>query len=470
MLFDSPAYFAALLAITLIYWRLSHGSQNRLLLLFSYIFYAWWDWRFAGLLAVSTVVDFICANIIADPRFARHRKSALVFSIALNLVFLGTFKYLNFFIDSATVLLNALGFNVDRHILNLLLPPGISFYTFQAISYIVDVYKGKITPSRSPTEYALFISFFPHLVAGPIQQPSHLLPQVEKPRTYDASMVTEGLLLIVSGLFRKCVIADQCALIANAAFAGQLGPASVFTVLCGTYAFAWQIYGDFSGYSNIARGSAQLLGFHFPVNFRQPYFSASVQEFWRRWHISLGNWLRDYLYISLGGNQKGEKRTYLNLIITMLLGGLWHGANMTFVVWGLIHGCWLALERRLKANSAPTSTKPSMLRALGARIFVFHMVCLAWIFFRADSVGGALQFLEGLTHSGSFTAIAPFAGVIAILSAALLTLDLLEASRDEDALASKGPAWLQALVVIVFLVGVILFSANSTNAFIYFQF
>ncbi len=472
MLFDSPIYFLALLAITLLYWQLTHPRQNQLLLVFSYVFYAWWDWRFVGLLAISTAVDYLCALAITNPKFSHHRKTALVISVSMNLVFLGTFKYLNFFIDSMATLLATLGIDVDRHVLSILLPPGISFYTFQAISYMVDVYKGRIPPSRSPVDYALFISFFPHLVAGPIQQPSHLLPQVASPRNFDRARVSEGLLLIVSGLFRKCVIADQCALIANAAFRGELGHASLFTVLVGTYAFAWQIYGDFSGYSNIARGSAQLLGFHFPINFRQPYFSDSIQDFWRRWHISLGNWLRDYLYIPLGGNQKGPIRTYVNLVITMVLGGLWHGANLTFLIWGLMHGCWLAIERRLNASSSGSGSprRPSLLASLARKVFVFHLVCLAWVFFRADSAHAALQFLAGLLQGGSFKAIQPFAILIAVMGSALLCLDLLEAWRKEEVLATRASWPVQCAVIVGFMSLIFLFSANATSAFIYFQF
>ena len=233
--------------------------------------------------------------------------------------------------------------NVNRTVLAILLPPGISFYTFQEVAYIVDVYNRRLKPAKSLMDYALFISLFPHLIAGPIQRPSHLLPQVQNERKFNGDRFFSGLMLILSGLFRKCVIADNCALLANAAFAGKLGEPSLPVVLLGTYAFAWQIYGDFSGYSDIARGSAQLLGFHFMVNFRQPYLATSLQDFWRRWHISLSTWLRDYLYIPLGGSRGGEAKTNRNLMTTMLLGGLWHGANWTFVLWGGIHGVGLAV-------------------------------------------------------------------------------------------------------------------------------
>ena len=358
MLFDSPVYLLSLTLVVLFYWRLKHSAQNNFLLVFSYFFYGWWDWRFLGLIAVSTVVDYYCALVVAGESSTARRRIALTISVSLNLAFLGFFKYFNFFADSLHAALASLGIEISRPALAIILPPGISFYTFQAIAYMVDVYKRRIPVTRSLRDYALFISFFPHLIAGPIQRPNHLLPQVANRRVFNSRKVADGILLILSGLFRKCVIADQCALLANAAFSGSFGSSSAAVVAIGMYAFAWQIYGDFSGYSNIARGSAQLLGFHFMVNFRQPYLATSLQDFWRRWHISLSSWLRDYLYVGLGGNRAGTARTYRNLFLTMVLGGLWHGANWTFVIWGAMHGAWLSIERALfpaRASAAKDS-------------------------------------------------------------------------------------------------------------------
>src|SRR5579862_6953313 len=277
---------------------------------------------------------------------------------------------------------NTFGFRVSRHFLRIILPPGISFYTFQEVAYIVDVYKGKIRSAESFIDYALFISLFPHLIDGPIQRPSHLLPQVQNDRKFGEERFFDGIMLILSGLFRKCVIADNCALLANAAFSGNFGTPNLAVLAVGSYAFAWQIYGDFSGYSDIARGSAQLLGFHFMVNFRQPYLATSLQDFWRRWHISLSTWLRDYLYIPLGGSAEPGYKTYRNLLFTILLGGLWHGANWTFVLWGAIHGVGLAVERALGFARNVT-------RLWWRRILVFHFVCLGWILFRAPSISAA---------------------------------------------------------------------------------
>ncbi|HEX9443528.1 MAG TPA: MBOAT family O-acyltransferase, partial [Candidatus Binatia bacterium] len=292
MLFDTPVYFAFLGIVVLLYWRLGLRRQNILLLAASYAFYGWWDWRFLTLIATSTGVDYFCARAIAASENPERRKLLLVFSLVVNLTFLGVFKYFNFFADSLHAALQTIGFEAPMATLTILLPPGISFYTFQEVAYIVDVYHRRLKPADSLLDYGLFISLFPHLVAGPIQRPSHLLPQVEQPRVFRHGAFFDGVVLILSGLFRKCVVADNCALIANAAFNGRLGEPSLFVVALGAYAFAWQIYGDFSGYTDIARGSAQLLGFHFMLNFRQPYLATSLQDFWHRWHMSLSTWLR----------------------------------------------------------------------------------------------------------------------------------------------------------------------------------
>src|SRR5437867_9839253 len=339
MFFDTPVYFLFLTIVVLLYWKLRRRQQNLLLLAASYFFYGWWDWRFLSLILTSTVVDFLAARYIARSQDVLRRRMLLTLSLVLNFGFLGIFKYFNFFSDSLGTAPGTLGFPpFSMTALRIILRPGISFYPFQAVAYLVDVYHGKLGPAESFVDYALFISLFPHLVAGPIQRPSHLLPQVQNYRQFNSEAFFDGLMLILSGLFRKCVVADNCAMLADSAFSGRMGAPSLGVVMIGTYAFAWQIYADFSGYSDIARGSAQLMGFHFMLNFRQPYLAVTLQDFWRRWHISLSTWLRDYLYIPLGGNRQGEAKRCRNLMTTMLLGGLWHGANWTFVVWGFIHG------------------------------------------------------------------------------------------------------------------------------------
>ncbi|MBI3415674.1 MAG: MBOAT family protein [Verrucomicrobia bacterium] len=483
MYFDTPVYFVFLTLITLAYWRLQWRAQNVLLVAASYFFYGWWNWRFLFLMGGSTLVDYFLAAQIAKSSDARKRRLFLVVSLVMNFGFLGAFKYFNFFIDSFSHVAGWFG-HAERlaPVLRIVLPAGISFYTFQAVAYIVDVYHRKMEPARSLLDYALFISFFPHLVAGPIQRPAHLLPQTQSPRTFDAGRVFDGLMLIVTGLFRKCVVADNCALLANGVFNGNLGELNLPLVLLGTYAFAWQIYGDFSGYSDIARGSAQLLGFHFMVNFRQPYLATSLSDLWRRWHISLSTWLRDYLYIPLGGNRHGEANTQRNLFLTMLLGGLWHGANWTFVIWGALHGAGLAVARWLgfqpetsaRENAA---TSFSTLKRWLARIAVFHFVCLGWIFFRATSVNEAFRFLQGLARPTWLPQYWIALQFLAIFTVPLFLLDLrLERFQEEypfEKLKPFGGALSyrrRAIFAACLLLAVLIFAATEPSAFIYFQF
>jgi D-alanyl-lipoteichoic acid acyltransferase DltB (MBOAT superfamily) len=470
MYFDSTIYAVFLAIVVLLYWRLPFRPQNYFLLGASYFFYGWWDWRFLLLMATSTVVDYQSSRWMSASTDERHRRLLLIVSVTLNFSFLGFFKYFNFFVDSFSHLAQVAGLgSIPPLAWKILLPPAISFYTFQEVAYIVDVYKRRLKPATSLVDYALFVSLFPHLIAGPIQRPSHLLPQTQQPRHWDPNSAFDGIMLILEGLFRKVVIADNCALIANAAFAGNFGGPNVVTLALGVYAFAWQIYGDFSGYSSIARGSAQLLGFHFMVNFRQPYLADSVQDFWRRWHISLSTWLRDYLYIPLGGNRKGRVRTYVNLMATMLLGGLWHGANWTFVVWGGIHGCALSLERLFTRQSEiarPRNAATVWMR----RFIVFNVVCLSWVFFRAPSLHEALTQLSGVTHWEWRSVYAPALTFVGVFGTLLLCLDLrLEASMGEYLFAGRSFAFRIAAAVAACTV-ISLLGANQANAFIYFRF
>ena len=465
MLFDSPIYFLFLTVVVLGYWRLDRARQNWFLLAASYLFYGWWDWRFLLLMIGSTLIDYLIARKISVLKKPRHRKILLIVSLVINFSVLGFFKYFNFFAGSLVKSMALLGAGpATIHFLHIILPPGISFYTFQEVAYIVDVYFGRVVAAESLIDYALFISLFPHLIAGPIQRPSHLLPQVQKPRVFQPNVFFDGCMLIVSGLFRKCVIADQSALIANSCFDGRFGHGMPVTVL-GAVAFALQIYGDFSGYSDIARGSAQLLGFHFMVNFRQPYLAASLQDFWRRWHISLSTWLRDYLYIPLGGNRNGSLQTYRNLMLTMLLGGLWHGANWTFVVWGGIHGVGLSAERLVGLSETAAG-----IRLWGRRLGIFAIVCLAWIFFRAQSVGEAFRLIADLSVWAWPAQIGVAMLTTAVIAGLCLYMDLrLERYGEEYMFQSIAPrrrvAFATGLLMVVFL-----FSASEPNAFIYFQF
>jgi alginate O-acetyltransferase complex protein AlgI len=467
MLFDSPVYLVFLTLVVTLYWRLGWRKQNLFLLGASYFFYGWWDWRFLAVMLTSTLVDYYFALKIADNPSQRLRKTLLIASLVMNFGFLGFFKYCNFFVDSFTHVIAFIGVhNISPFFLKIILPPGISFYTFQEVAYIVDVYQGKQQPSRSLVDYALFISLFPHLIAGPIQRPSHLLPQVQRPREFDSRKFFNGLMLILSGLFRKCVIADNCALLANAVFAGQLGH-DCFSLLIGVYAFAWQIYGDFSGYSDLARGSAQLLGFHFMLNFRQPYLASSLQDFWRRWHISLSTWLRDYIYIPLGGNRRGELRTYINLLITMLLGGLWHGANWTFVVWGGVHGVWLAMERFFKAFLKRRDEVPF---GWAGRVLTLGVVGFAWVFFRAPSVSQAVTMLGELANFSWRQEYAPALTYLGAISLVALAIDWrLEYAKEEYVFETARPRSALAAALGMCVVMTV-FGAVESRAFIYFQF
>ena len=370
---------------------------------------------------------------------------------------------------------------VNPTVLSILLPPGISFYTFQEVAYIVDVYHRRSEAGRSLVDYALFISLFPHLIAGPDPAPFPSAAAGAEPRrTLRRGRFFDGLMLILFGLFRKCVVADNCALLANAAFTGRLGEPSLPVLAIGTYAFAWQIYGDFSGYSDIARGSAQLLGFHFMVNFRQPYLATSLQDFWRRWHISLSTWLRDYLYIPLGGNRHGEAQTYRNLLLTMLLGGFWHGANWTFVIWGGIHGMGLAIERKARELLGLPGREGPPRRTHGVhssksgpwvrRIVVFHLVCLAWVFFRAQSVSDALGFLAGLPSLSWRPEYLIAFKFLTFFAVPLFCIDLVNEYRGEEYLLEKLPERRRIAVATLVFLGVACFSGNDINAFIYFQF
>jgi alginate O-acetyltransferase complex protein AlgI len=398
--------FAVFFTIVLpVSWALMRhqGAWRVWILVASYVFYAWWDWRFVFLLAASTVVNHVLAVAIHRADGVAARKSLLALAVAFDLGLLGYFKYTNFFLSTAD---NVAG---TSWIAQVVLPVGISFYSFMAISYVVDTYRGELVPT-SFARFAVFQAFFPHLVAGPIVRASELLPQLERPRDPRRVDVSRAFFLIVSGLFLKVVIANHLAThIVDDVFAAPNRHSSL-EVLVAIYGYAVQIFADFCGYTNIAIGVALLLGFEFPQNFASPYTAVSLQDFWRRWHMTLSRWLRDYLYIPLGGNRKGRLLTYRNLLLTMLLGGLWHGAAWTFVVWGGIHGLGLAVERA--TGWRPTTPAAQWL----GRILTFHVVCFAWVFFRADSFGRAGDVLARLfTAWGAPSPLVTTSVVLAIL-------------------------------------------------------
>jgi D-alanyl-lipoteichoic acid acyltransferase DltB (MBOAT superfamily) len=477
MLFDSPAYFVFLIPVVLAYWRLSHRGQNVFLLLASYFFYAWWDWRFLALMIGRTTVDFLIAQRIAPSRLRPNRREWLIFSLVLNFAILGVFRYFDFFANSFTSALNVLNVpNASDPLIRIILPLGISFYVFQEVAYIVDVYKGRVEPARSFLDYSLFISLFPYLIAGPIQRPAELLPQVQSKRNLDANRFFDGLLLIFSGLLRKCVVADNCALLANAAFNGHLGGPNPWIVLIGAYAFAWQVYGVFSGYSDIARGSAQLLGFQSIVNFRQPFLSQRLQEFWRRWQIGLSTWLRDYLYIPLGGKARSEWKTRGNLLATMLAGGLWCGASWKFAAFGTMQGVILSVERFLfpakskSSDAIPSLGSGSFFSVWGHRILTFNLFCLTLVFFRAPSITSAVQFLGGLSNFAWRSQYLSAFLLLCVFAVPLFFVDLLLEARNHEYPFAEAPYAVRTGLAAIALLVLAFFSGGKLNAFVYLQF
>ena len=399
MLFNSVQFAIFFAIVYLLYLLLNHKGQNRLLLVASYIFYGCWDWRFLSLIAISTVVDYFCGLKIYESREKRKRKLFLFISICSNLTILGFFKYFNFFTENLYALLNGFGFSPDPVFLNIILPVGISFYTFQTISYSIDIYRGELNPTRKFLDFALFVSFFPQLVAGPIERAKNLLPQMLLPRKLTADKFYEGCYLIFWGLFLKVFIADNLARMVDPVFSSS-EPYDGVRVLLALYAFAFQIFGDFAGYSNIARGLAKCMGFDLMVNFNLPYFAVNPQDFWQRWHISLSTWFRDYLYIPLGGNRNGQMNTYRNLAITMLLCGLWHGAAWTFIVWGAYHALLQIIHKLLQPLLSKISTPKNVIIAKSwffvKVVFFFHIVCLGWLIFRAESMSQVFHMLHGM--------------------------------------------------------------------------
>jgi D-alanyl-lipoteichoic acid acyltransferase DltB (MBOAT superfamily) len=471
VVFNSFEYAVFLPLVLLIYWRLRHKQQNVLLLVASYLFYGWWDYRFLGLLAFSTLMDYAIARKLDSAKDERSRRAFLTMSIVGNLTILGFFKYFNFFIDSAADVMQSLGLQPDFPTLRIILPIGISFYTFQEISYTFDVYRRVIPATRNLVNFATFVAFFPHLVAGPIVPARSLLPQIEKERPrLTPDKWQSALVLILLGLFKKVAIADVMAPIVETAFSSP-GANSSVSLLIGLYAFALQIYGDFSGYSDIGRGSARLLGVELMENFAQPYLSRNITAFWRTWHISLSSWLHDFLYLPLGGNRHGRAATYRNLMLVMLIGGLWHGAAWTFVIWGGLHGIYLAIHR-WRGNYVPRGYQGRFVlrRDIVPVLATFHLVAFAWIFFRADSLSSAISYIGRLFQ---FRIAIPDPNSLILVTAAavaILSIDLWQRnSGTHEVMLRWRPAW-QGLAYASLMLAIVVFSGGPVTPFIYFQF
>ncbi len=396
MLFNSIEFVIFVPIVFAIYWSLSNINlkfQNSFILLSSYFFYGWWDWKFLFLILLSTTTDFYLGKHISFSSNIIKRKVLLVASIAINIGILAIFKYYNFFIENFVNAFSFFGISLNISTLNIILPVGISFYTFQTLSYSIDIYRKKIEPVNCFISFASFVSFFPQLVAGPIERASHLLPQFTQKRKFSYVQASDGMRQILWGLFKKIVIADNCARFVNDIFSSH-HQYSGSTLFLGAILFSFQIYGDFSGYSDIAIGTARLFGINLKQNFSFPYFSKNIKEFWRRWHISLSSWLRDYIYFPLGGGHSSPIIQIRNIIIVFVLCGLWHGANWTFVAWGIIHAFLYVLQ---KVAPIPLNRLlPAYIVSTVQITFTFLMTTLAWVFFRADSIPHALSYFSGI--------------------------------------------------------------------------
>ncbi len=464
--FEFAIFFAVVYSL---YRILPPKGQNSMLLVASYVFYGAWDWRFLFLILLSTVIDYVVGLNIEATSDVKRRKRLVAVSVVANLSILGFFKYYDFFAASLAELLVGFGVPADVFLLQVVLPVGISFYTFQTMTYSVDIYRGLIKPTHSFPDFALFVAFFPQLVAGPIERAENLLPQVQGAREITPERNREGAWLCLWGLFKKLVIADNLAITVNAAFANSeslSGP----EVLAVAYAFAFQIYCDFSGYTDIARGVAKLLGFELMVNFRAPFLADSPADFWSRWHISLSTWLRDYLYIPLGGNRKGELKTYRNLMLTMILGGLWHGAAWTFVLWGVYQGLALVIHRRMRpwlSDRLGAGFGWSFLRVFGT----FQLMAFGWLIFRSET----FEQLRTLTAAlfTDWTRIGTAGDILIAIAAYAWPLMLFQALQVTQRTLTPQFRWhptLQtALYSLVFYL-IFVYGSIQSNQFIYFQF
>lgn len=468
MLFTRPEYFLFLAAVLVLAATLrSPTARKAMLLLGSYYFYAHWDWRFTGLLALSTLVDFAVGLAFERAPRERTRRALLVASLTFNLGILALFKYYDFFVGNLRHLIAPLG--LDLTFLGLILPVGISFYTFQTLSYSIDRYRGEIPACRSLLDFALFVSFFPQLIAGPIVRASDLLPQLRALPRPSRDDLAAGGARVVTGIFKKVFVADHLASYVDFVF-GRAGAFDGATTWLAVLAFAAQIYCDFSGYSDVAIGTARMLGLRFAENFDFPYLATGMSDFWRRWHISLSTWLRDYLYIPLGGNRHGTRRAYRNLLVTMLLGGLWHGAAWTFVVWGGLHGLALVAERtvrRLVAGHRFAVRLPAAAAHGASRLATFAVVLVGWVFFRAPDLSSAIVLLRRMLFAGGgISWLHPF---VLVLLVGVAGVHLVALGGRSDLLATtgtrRGPALLLAMAGLTLAI-----PPGSLEPFLYFQF
>ena len=482
MFFNSIDFAIFLPIVFLLYWVVFKNQikqQNILIALASYVFYGWWDWRFLILILFSTIIDFSVGLKLKPIVNQKKRKYWLALSLIVNLGLLGIFKYYNFFVDNFVEAFSFFGYSIQTNSLKIILPVGISFYTFQTLSYSIDVYRRKLEPTKDFISFTAFVSFFPQLVAGPIERATNLLPQFYVKRKFSYDLAINGLRQILWGLFKKIVIADNCATLANEIFNNSVDY-SGSTLFLGAIFFAFQIYGDFSGYSDIAIGVSRLFGFNLMQNFAFPYFSRDMAEFWRRWHISLSTWFRDYLYIPLGGSRVSARKRVINTFIIFLVSGFWHGANWTFIVWGALNALYflpLLLSNKNRKNLgvvANNSNWPSF-KELIAMIITFSLTLLAWVFFRAESLTHAFDYLSTILSSSLFT-VPYFEGMLkSIYTIVLIALFIIiewKGRKDQYAIEKFVSSWPKVkrhcfyyvLILILFLFG------GQQQEFIYFQF
>ncbi len=473
MIFNSLAFAIFLPIVLICYYALPLKGQNRFLLAASLVFYAWWDWRFLGLLAATILIDYYASHAVYRAKSHAIKRRWMWLSIGTNLTVLGIFKYSNFFIQSFARMLTAIGLEAHVPLLQLVLPVGISFYTFMSMAYVIDVYREELVPTNHLLDFALFVCYFPHLVAGPILRAPQLLPQLTHERKLTKQQVSEGVALIVIGLVRKVVVADLLAPMVGEAFTkmGEMTSLDLWIRMC---LFSLQLYGDFAGYSDIARGVSKLFGIELNLNFATPFLSENITEFWRRWHISLSSWLRDYVYIPLGGSRKGLGRTYLNNFLTMVIGGLWHGANWTYVVWGALNGIYLGVHKgylqAINAQSPRGIERPRWTWKTPFKIFfTFQLAAFAFLIFRSPNFSTAWHYITRMAsgipgwHQGSTIFLFPVVVLGLIIDAAQYT-KLGERWVHRAHLVPRAIAFglLFALVLIA--------GSDNSQPFIYFQF
>ena len=481
MLFNSIDFAIFLPIVFLLYWFVTNKNlkiQNLLIVIASYVFYGWWDWRFLSLIVFSTIVDYSIGLKLKSEENQQKRKILLWISILVNLGFLGFFKYYNFFLDNFITAFSFFGAEIKANSLNIILPVGISFYTFQTLSYTIDVYKRKLEPTKNFIAFSAFVSFFPQLVAGPIERASNLLPQFYKKRTFDYSKAVDGMRQILWGLFKKIVIADNCAEYANQIF-NNSADYSGSTLILGALFFTFQIYGDFSGYSDIAIGTSRLFGFDLMRNFSFPYFSRDIAEFWRRWHISLSTWFRDYLYIPLGGSRGGTWMKIRNTFIIFIVSGFWHGANWTFIIWGALNAIYflpllLTNNNRNHLQTVAAGKLFPSLKELSLMLLTFSLTVLAWIFFRAENISHALSYLSTIFSQSIFDKLEVFPSGLLSLILFFLTVEWINRNK-EYGLEQFGTKKLRFQILdksLLFMVfwSIIIWNSNKEVEFIYFQF